>query len=338
MTKKGKLRCLVLTGTHSVVQIFVNVLISSLCPKKALDLEECTAARLKWAKTKMRGWSKWECMDPQNPYNFGYDDCCPLTEYHLQCLLCYCSLAEFQRSFIATYRKKEDGDGVEEIKERHSNFHHFAKYLKEAVQVFGTEYKEGIIERVFHGFDKTMVFDGLYANIYSVLSTTFEKRVAIGFSKGSGMIIQMIPNPKQTCFRCDWLSPFHWEGELLFIGGWAPMMICNITDASSGKEAVLMERYGMSRRYPHDGIQEKGNMECLQMALPHLTVFQMKVCVGLLYHELNRNGYQRNKYPKCPLMDPYVDALLHQICQNNQMIYIDWKSMKKMLHQIEENG
>jgi hypothetical protein len=50
-------------------------------------------------------------------------------------------------------------DNFESIKQRHRNFHHFAKNLRESVDVFGTIYHNGNIKRMYHGIDKQMIFN-----------------------------------------------------------------------------------------------------------------------------------------------------------------------------------
>ena len=75
---------------------------------------------------------------------------------------------ELQSKYSETYRKLDEDDDFNKIKQRHSNFHHLAKNIYEAVTVFGIIYHKGNIKRMFHGINKNMIFTQMGASIFSI--------------------------------------------------------------------------------------------------------------------------------------------------------------------------
>eukprot|EP01084_Bolivina_argentea_P254143 427156_1 len=274
-----------------------------------------------------------------HPSRFGYKDGYPISISHLLVIVIYCGFDEFQRKFSETYRALHKDDNLQTIKTRHANFHHFGKHIRECVDVFGTKYCCGTMTRVYHGISQEMVFNSIYPRINGVLSTTCQRNVGLQFSNNSGICLEMIPSHQLKYFRCDWLSPFSNEAELLFVGGLQPMNFMNILFIQSGNDWKIyiyalriietMTSGNMFMDNPadfHKIIQRKTrSVELLGLkATPFLI---QKLCVALICHELNRNGMDANKYPKFPDLHPYVDTLVHQLCSHRQGIVINWKSM-----------
>eukprot|EP01083_Nonionella_stella_P271299 919251_1 len=123
--------------------------------------------------------------------HYGYKEGDPLELKHLICLILYCSEGVFQARYSATYRKLCDTDTFEIIRERHSTFHHFAKALKEAVEVFGTFYFQSCngVKAFYHGINTDMMFYSTTAQIHTVLSTTISYSVARDFAADNGLIV-----------------------------------------------------------------------------------------------------------------------------------------------------
>ena len=128
-----------------------------------------------------------------------------------------------------------DNDDFQSIYKRHQNFHWFAKYIYETVNVFGTQYEEGDVTKMYHGINKKMIFDGMNADIFTVLSTTSEINVALTFADEEGMVIELIPSGQCKYFDCCWISNFKNEAELLFVSGFNGIHFENITNVSTGE-------------------------------------------------------------------------------------------------------
>eukprot|EP01084_Bolivina_argentea_P298646 514686_1 len=234
--------------------------------------------------------------------------------------------------------KEETFDSV---KKRHSNFHHFSRLLKEAVEVFGTEYQKGIVERIYHGINQEVIFCGVYAKIFGPLSTTCNWQVAIQFSDNLGMIAELVPSMSLKYFNCEWISPYPYEHELLFIGGFADMNFVSITKVDSGAEfklyitAFRMIEYMISAQWfikdPADihKILKQETLFVESLELQDVSLFHRKLCLALVHHELHR--YKPNDYKELPQIHKYVDDMLHQICISKQEIQINWESMNTNL-------
>ena len=63
-----------------------------------------------------------------------------IKEKHLIAVRAYCEFDTLQCKFSETFRRTDDNQTMKDVIKRHSNYHHFARYLKEAIQVFGISY------------------------------------------------------------------------------------------------------------------------------------------------------------------------------------------------------
>eukprot|EP01084_Bolivina_argentea_P049963 91879_1 len=86
---------------------------------------------------------------PDHPSHFGYKDGEPIPACNICCIKIYCMEDKFQLELCETYRSIMDKESFESIKRRHGEFHHFARILKETVEVFGTQYIVGDIKRMY---------------------------------------------------------------------------------------------------------------------------------------------------------------------------------------------
>ncbi len=59
------------------------------------------------------------------------------------------------------------------------------------------------------------------------------------------LTVELVPSAELKYFRCDWLSPFSHEGELLFCGGFGWINFLNITNTAFGCD---FQQYIMSLR------------------------------------------------------------------------------------------
>ena len=310
--------------------------------KKAMLLQQTINARKSWAKTQ-KYLPAFQHL-PHHPTHFGYIDGSPITLEHLMVLYIYCSADEFQRKFSETFRNTKKEQTLKDIIKIHSNFHHFAKYLKEAIQVHGTAYQDGDIKRMYHGINQEMIFDSTMALIYGPLSTTYEWDVAVQFSCNIGLVLELVPGPTLKYFRCEWISPFSAEGELLFIGGFGVINFLNITSAQFGydyKEYIKSLRiidtmtdgiYFMNDPANIHKAIRYNTFSVSSLKLVSLSLWDKQLCLALIYHELHRNGYKQindthSQIDELPDLNEYIDQLLHQICLNKQEMRISWKTM-----------
>eukprot|EP01083_Nonionella_stella_P218486 783456_1 len=154
---------------------------------------------------------------------------------HLLGIVIYCNYTRLQYEFSKTFRVTEDlvdkdkkdrlSDGVmkkyftpmaeamegiseitgkeELLKRQHSNFHHLAKNLSEAM-IFSKNASMQNISKFYHGIDKSVSFKSMICYMNQPFSTTWSLAVAQNFCGEDGMILQMHCCCATNYFRCDW--------------------------------------------------------------------------------------------------------------------------------------
>eukprot|EP01083_Nonionella_stella_P017781 49829_1 len=269
---------------------------------------------------------------PYSPARFGYSDGDIMTERHVICIILYCALDDFQYQFSASYRAKDANEDLQQIILRHRHFHHFAKNLREAVEVFGIFYATGDIRKMYHGVDKQMTFNRMTANIYSVMSTTSDFNQALVFADGTGLVLELVPSTTLKYFNCRWLSKYPDESEMLFIGGFASFFFVNITNTLGEifelyiKALGMIDQMMMGRPFNHDPTKvRKSNRDILNN--PWLAIVPMtdkiKRRVALI-HKVVMLLLNREQKASLP---PYIDGLVDQIFQNKTYIHIHMNTM-----------
>eukprot|EP01083_Nonionella_stella_P044138 118960_1 len=168
-------------------------------------------------------------LDDYHPIYNGYKQGDRMEIKHLICVILYCSEDMLQNAYSETYRNREN-ETFSEVKHRHANFHHFAKALKEAVEVFGTFYGQSgcNVKAFYHGVNAEMMFYSTNFKIHTVLSTTTKYKVSRQFASDNGLIVAMVPAPMLKYLDVRWLSKYPDECECLFIGGDKPMQLMDI--------------------------------------------------------------------------------------------------------------
>eukprot|EP01084_Bolivina_argentea_P270152 459307_1 len=273
----------------------------------------------------------------------------PITVEHLISLIIYCKFETLQYELTKTYRPTKQNEWLSSIKKRHSNFCHFAKALTESVTVFGTEYMHGSIGSFYHVIDKKMGFRSMSSQIFSPLSTSSQFMVASQFAKFSNLIIELVPDPTLKYFKCDWLSPFPCENEILFIGGIQVqrMHFSNIINVNLGQDYQMCIRAlrlidtmakGSYFMYDHSDVlkfTKYNTMNVALLSLQSISSLEQEFIVKFIHHELHRSS--PNEYKPLKSLSAYIDALLHQICNNRESLIINWNSLNiQMLpHRLE---
>ena len=93
---------------------------------------------------------------------------------------------------------------------RHSEFAHWGRTLKEAVDKFGSDVNAKGSSKVFyHGIDSQMLFESTIAQFHGPLSTSSTYEVSLVFANrhGRGLIItlQNMEDCQARYFDCAWL-------------------------------------------------------------------------------------------------------------------------------------
>ena len=128
---------------------------------------------------------------------YGIQANIPITTEHLSSILFYCNLTELSYEFSKTYRRLSWNETDSQLKQRHHNFYHFAKLLRETVEVFGSVLSNRD-KSLYHGIGGHLFFKKLIARFYGPTSTTWELQVAHTFT--GTFVCLVINNSVQVCF------------------------------------------------------------------------------------------------------------------------------------------
>eukprot|EP01083_Nonionella_stella_P155483 502307_1 len=161
---------------------------------------------------------------------------------HVLSMSIYCNYTELQYQFSKTYRENAAN---------HDQFYYLGLYLKIAIQIFGTEIKNGNIKVFYHGISQKLVFPAYVGThlypyhgglaISCPLSTSSSFVVASRFANNNnGFIVEFedtkIWTHSPKYFSVSWLSDYGNESEYLFIQNNWPLEITNIYDMQLGFE------------------------------------------------------------------------------------------------------
>eukprot|EP01084_Bolivina_argentea_P266197 451425_1 len=275
---------------------------------------------------------------PYHPIHFGCNDGDNMSLNHILVMLIYCGTDVFQAKLSETYRALKN-EVLDETKRRHSNFHYFGKNLKEAVEVFGVEYAKGNMKRVYHGINREMTFNGVQDFIYGIVSTTTNYKVAMNFSDGTGLVLEIVPSQQLKYFDCIWVAKYPNEMECLFVGGFSTINITNITNMSNGE---FFAQYVAALRIIHSMIhtvyfendctmiheinaKKTANIALLGDNYGDIPMLVKKIVLGLIQHECSKTEPQ--KYKKWQGVHFYIERLSHQFFSTQPKFEIDWESM-----------
>ena len=286
---------------------------------------------------------------PWHPIHFGYSDGDNMGINHVIALRAYCQFDKLQYKFKKTFRKINNNETLKDVIKRHRNFHHFAKYLKQAVQVFGIQYTNGMYyQKMYHGINREMIFDSTTALIYGPLSTSWAYTVAVQFSNDTGLIVELVPEPHGKYFVCNWVSPHSKEGELLFCGATGMTEFVNIINTKTGDEWIkyikplrLIETM-MNGRYFMDNPSDIHKMykydewlseDVSKLKLAQLTRWDKQIFCYMMSHQLATNGYVDESksiklYPEIFDGIPYIENLMNNICNKRKHISINMTTMR----------
>eukprot|EP01084_Bolivina_argentea_P113996 203061_1 len=147
-----------------------------------------------------------------------------LTIQHLIAMMLYCNQDKLQRRFTETYRKLDVNESDDSLKERHQNYAHLGRLLRELVECFGSNaIPLVVLSKItfYHGVNGIMQFASFKARIKGPFSTSGSFAVAQSFSNNLGVVLgfTISYNWGHAFMDCVWLSDFPSEQEVFFIGG-----------------------------------------------------------------------------------------------------------------------
>eukprot|EP01084_Bolivina_argentea_P049635 91289_1 len=265
-----------------------------------------------------------------------------ISNNHLISLMLYCNFDVLQYEYSKTFRPIDRNESAASIKERHRNFFHFSKLLRECVECFGMKKPNSDIT-VFHGTNKKFVFPAMHAFVAGPFSTTTDYNVAINFSQSKGMILELCiekdnfsissrdgdeAKNRLCCMDTWWISDYVNEQEILSIGGKNRCKFISIFDVEAN---INYQQY-------IDGLSTM--MDTMSASITSLAIqrgkhtFKLdsdlncakdkKMAFRLFAHEFWRyfpDDKKAYEFKGCP---EYVKKMLHMNCHNVKDITFIW--------------
>ena len=132
----------------------------------------------------------------------------PLKSEHLTSILCYTDYTDHSTSFSNSFRKTNPFENLESIKRRNSQYFWMAKYLREAVEIYGgcSYDAKKLRGPFFTGISTVIDMPYFHIRLCAPTSTSRQIEVSMKFSGEGGMILQL-NNPVQN-HRCMYLRGF----------------------------------------------------------------------------------------------------------------------------------
>ena len=152
-----------------------------------------------------------------------------ITVSHILSILIYANNIELQRDFSSTYFKLRADESLQSVKERHSRYGNWAKYLFETVHFLGQCTEEKIF---YHAMDGVAYFTGSAINFNHCISASSSFIVTTFYSmchhKNNGLILHLSNTQQVQCFDCRIFSDFGSEQEYLLDASCNPLQIESI--------------------------------------------------------------------------------------------------------------
>eukprot|EP01084_Bolivina_argentea_P249501 417711_1 len=298
-----------------------------------------------------------------HPSKFGYKDNSPIPIENICAILIYCGEDTFQKEFSNTYRPNEETkeennmdietkeennmDILNEIKSRHIKFYHFAKILKETIEVFGTQYIDGDIPKVYHGITGQMIIPGFQCKIFGPLSTTIDITIAQQFASGNGLVLELVPSVHLKYFNCVPISDLPWEGELLFIGGLESFNIQMIWKIDESQMLVEEYEYYIPALRMIDSMS---NAKYFSNDAADIHIIKNKnwcddrkelgfTDVDPQVKEFVQTFIEYRLSNKSNTGKTYIPQLLDTICNEKECVKINWQSLNEgLLEEVAVDG
>ena len=117
----------------------------------------------------------------------------------------YCDYTKHSASFSRSFRKTDEFEGLQSIKQRNSKYFWMAKRLRETVEIYGKS-SPWLFGPFYTGISRVINLPYFSIRLCSPTSTTLHIEVAMKFSGQQGMILAL-NNPEDNC-NCRWLRGF----------------------------------------------------------------------------------------------------------------------------------
>ena len=146
--------------------------------------------------------------DGTEPPYYGINKDSPLLVEHLLSVLLYCDYTKHSASFSRSFRKTDEFEGLQSIKQRNSKYFWMAKRLRETVEIYGTcsAYRPYLNGPFYTGISRVINMPYFSIRLCSPTSTTLHIEVAMKFSGQQGMILSL-NNPRENA-KCYYLRGF----------------------------------------------------------------------------------------------------------------------------------
>jgi len=199
-------------------------------------------------------WCKESIEAGVNP--FGIEIMAPIEKSHIMAVMVYCNYDALRNALCATYMRLSEQETDDAMIERHSHFYWLGKYLREAVECYGTEAHKSETKRFYHGMahnTRIMQDDEIKALfVYPPLSTTSCMELALNHcsrpnnnSNNNNNDVAVAPLILEikgfVCkyFDCAWLSDVCYEKEKVFFGGNRALTVNKCIDYTFGYDHKL---------------------------------------------------------------------------------------------------
>eukprot|EP01083_Nonionella_stella_P022202 61421_1 len=288
-----------------------------------------------------------------------------LSVHHLIAFMVYCNFDTLQREFSKTTRMEDDddkktdvniadknhdiGDSITKLIEKHSNYAHLARLLRECIECF-VRYihpdqgnMDACVRKYYHGIRKQSEFPSMVVRINTPISTSAAYEVAMGFALPNGMVLQMDPDQNwfrrslydgMNCgidaFECFFISDFANEQEILFFGGMGYFVFKNIQTVTGDDyrlwiaALITLSRFffGSRLNYHPDLQYELENDDEISTKFKKSKRMCHKLCVRLILHELHTHFPEHQGYYPLQSITDYAQSLVSNHFQN--IIYIEF--------------
>ena len=147
------------------------------------------------------------------PY-YGISAGSPLLVEHLLSVLLYCDYTKHSAAFSRSFRRTDEFEGLQSIKQRNSKYFWMAKRLRETVEIYGQcsrgdapAFNDSLIGPFYTGINTVINMPYFAIRLCAPTSTTFRIHVAMKFSGAQGMILSL-NNPHKN-WKCSKLRGFN---------------------------------------------------------------------------------------------------------------------------------
>eukprot|EP01083_Nonionella_stella_P215240 774852_1 len=171
------------------------------------------------------------CPDTHFEEPYGIERGTEINLKHIVAVLCYTNYSKHCYEFSRSFRRISADESDESLKQRHREFCHWARALRECVECFGTKMSQSKIPFFYHGISRSMLLDSTSLKLCGPVSTTSQYTVAVSRFAEKGIVLQIRNNALTLRFwPCSYWSGYCDEYEYLFIGGLRYFDVLTIRD------------------------------------------------------------------------------------------------------------